>query len=292
MRPGGAAGLGRRVRVLGREFCGPCVFLVEGTSIAYKMNSLLVDQVDFFRLDAGRKLDPKRRSDLGQFMTPPATARLMASAFEAKQESIALLDAGAGVGSLTAAFVSEICSRSQKPKRIHATLYEIDLSLADYLSDTLGQCEKACEAAGIEFQSNLVRRDFVDDGIRMLRQQMFEPARRFDCVILNPPYKKINSDSETRLMLREIGVETSNLYTGFLSIVIMLLAERGELVAITPRSFCNGPYFKPFRKLLLETLTLRRVHVFESRQVAFKEDEVLQENIIFHGVKERDRMET
>jgi adenine-specific DNA-methyltransferase len=88
-------------------------------------------------------------------------------------------------------------------------------------------------------------------------------------------------------MLREIGVETSNLYTGFLSIVIMLLAEHGELVAITPRSFCNGPYFKPFRKLLLETLTLRRVHVFESRQVAFKEDEVLQENIIFHGVKER-----
>lgn len=252
------------------------------------MNSSLVEQVDFLRLDAGRKLDPARRSDLGQFMTPPATARLMASMFAAKQESVHLLDAGAGVGSLTAAFISEICSRPEKPNRVHATVYEIDPSLADYLSDTLRQCEKTCEASGIEFRSELVRLDFINEGIRMLRQQMFEPAGLFDCIILNPPYKKISSDSATRSMLREIGVETSNLYTGFLSIVINLLAERGELVAITPRSFCNGPYFKPFRKLLLETLTLKRVHVFESRQVAFKEDEVLQENIIFHGVKERD----
>jgi adenine-specific DNA-methyltransferase len=248
----------------------------------------LVDTIDFFRLDANRKLDPNRRSDLGQFMTPPATARLMASMFEAKQERIALLDAGAGVGSLTAAFVSEICGRPKKPKRIHTTAYEIDSSLAKYLAETLRQCGKTCERAGIEFQSELIPRDFIDEGVRMLRHQMFQPVRHFDCAILNPPYKKINSDSETRRMLSEIGVETSNLYTGFLSVVLMLLGQCGELVAITPRSFCNGPYFKPFRKLLLETVTLRRVHVFESRQVAFREDEVLQENIIFHGAKEQD----
>lgn len=221
-------------------------------------------------------------------MTPPATARLMASMFEARQENIALLDPGAGVGSLTAAFVSEMCGRPNKPKRIHATAYEVDPSLAEYLDDTLRQCGHACERAGIEFQSDLLRRDFIDDGVRILRHQMFESARRFDCVILNPPYKKINSDSETRRMLREIGVEASNLYTGFLSVVLMLIAEGAELVAITPRSFCNGPYFKPFRKLLLETVTLRRMHVFESRQVAFKEDEVLQENIIFHAAKQHD----
>ena len=248
----------------------------------------LVDNVDFFRLDANRKLDSHRRSDLGQFMTPPATARLMASMFEAKQERISLLDAGAGVGSLTAAFVAEICGRAEKPRVIHATVYEIEPSLAEYLGQTLRQCANTCEHAGIEFQSDLLRDNFIDDGVRMLRQQMFEPARRFDCAILNPPYKKISSDSEMRLMLREIGIETSNMYTGFLSIALMLLAENGELVAITPRSFCNGPYFKPFRKLLLETLALKRLHVFGSRQVAFEGDDVLQENIIFHGVKGHD----
>ncbi len=247
---------------------------------------MLLESVDFFRLDANRKLEPSRRSDLGQFMTPPATARLMASLFQADVETISLLDAGAGVGSLTAAFVSEMCGRKKKPKAIHATAYEIDAELAEYLRDTLRQCGRACNDAGIDFYGDLVRRDFIDDGVGMLRHQMFAPAASFNCSILNPPYRKIHSESETRKMLREIGVETSNLYTGFLSVVLNLLAPGGELVAITPRSFCNGPYFTPFRKLLLNTLALRRIHVFESRQVVFKEDEVLQENVIFHGVKE------
>jgi adenine-specific DNA-methyltransferase len=37
----------------------------------------------------------------------------------------------------------------------------------------------------------------------------------------------------------------------------------------------------------LSHLELRRLHVFESRQAAFREDSVLQENIIFHAVKGR-----
>lgn len=246
---------------------------------------MLVDRVDFFRLDANRRLDPERRSELGQYMTPPATARLMASMFQAKSDELTLLDAGAGVGSLTAAFVDEICGRAHKPRSIRARAYEVDRSLIEYLRPTLDECRKTCEGSGVAFASEVIERDFVEDGVRKLRQRMFEPIERFNCAILNPPYKKINSDSQTRLTLREIGVETSNLYTAFLSVVLMLLAEEGELVAITPRSFCNGPYFKTFRELVLSTLAIRRIHVFDSRQVAFGEDGVLQENVIFYGVK-------
>lgn len=246
---------------------------------------MLVDAIDFLRVDVNRKLDDERRSELGQFMTPPATARLMASMFESKSDLINLLDAGAGVGSLTAAFVDEACSRDHKPQGIHVTAYEIDPTLIDYLGTALDQCQRACENNGIVFASRLIEHDFIEHAAGELRQEMFSPVQRFNSAILNPPYRKINSDSATRLRLREVGVETSNLYTGFLSVVLMLLAEGGELVAITPRSFCNGPYFKAFRRLLLENLTLRRIHVFESRQEAFRQDEVLQENIIVYGVK-------
>jgi adenine-specific DNA-methyltransferase len=86
-------------------------------------------------------------------------------------------------------------------------------------------------------------------------------------------------------LLRSIGIEASNLYTGFLAVAIRLLEPGGELVAITPRSFCNGPYFKPFRDLLLREMAIQHIHIFESRTHAFKDDEVLQENIIFHAVK-------
>ncbi len=106
---------------------------------------MLVDSVDFFRLDANRKLDSSRRSDLGQFMTPPATARLMASMFEAKHKELTLLDAGAGVGSLTAAFVGEVSNRKNKPQSIHATAYEVDSELCEYLLSTLQQCKQTCE---------------------------------------------------------------------------------------------------------------------------------------------------
>lgn len=39
----------------------------------------------------------------------------------------------------------------------------------------------------------------------------------------------------------------------------------------------------------LSHLELRRLHVFESRQAAFRDDNVLQENIIFHAVKGRNQ---
>src|SRR5260370_20514745 len=57
------------------------------------------------------------------------------------------------------------------------------------------------------------------------------------------------------------------------------------MVAICPRCFCNGPYFKPFRDQFLAAMSLRRLHVFESRSAAFQKDDVLQENIIVHAVK-------
>jgi len=85
--------------------------------------------------------------------------------------------------------------------------------------------------------------------------------------------------------LRRLGIETGNLYSGFLAAALALLAPGGELVAITPRSFCNGPYFRPFREALLRSAQLRRLHIFESREQAFSDDEVLQENIILYAVK-------
>jgi len=60
------------------------------------------------------------------------------------------------------------------------------------------------------------------------------------------------------------------------------LGQGGELSAITPRSFCNGPYFRGFRRELLSAATIDFVHLFDSRKEAFGRDDVLQENILFH----------
>ena len=51
-------------------------------------------------------------------------------------------------------------------------------------------------------------------------------------------------------------------------------------MAIIPRSFCNGPYYRPFRNFILERAAIRHIHLFGSRSKAFKDDDVLQENVI------------
>ena len=80
--------------------------------------------------------------------------------------------------------------------------------------------------------------------------------------------------------LRRAGIETVNLYTAFVALAIDMLAPGGVIVAIIPRSFCNGPYYRPFRQFMTERAAIRRMHLFASRSQAFKDDDVLQESLI------------
>lgn len=230
--------------------------------------------------------DQNRRHELGQFFTPDSVADFMASLFKSAWQEWNLLDAGAGDGALSAALVRRLCNLTHRPKSISITAYELDASVIDHLRATMKDCELQCKSAGIRFSATVLNEDFIAAGAPMVRKDLFASGQpRFNAAIVNPPYRKIRSDSSTRLALRSAGIETSNLYTAFVAIITKLLVECGELVAITPRSFCNGPYFKPFRTDFLETMALRRLHVFESRSAAFGKDEVLQENIIFHAFK-------
>jgi adenine-specific DNA-methyltransferase len=214
----------------------------------------------------------------------------MASLIRANERELRILDAGAGVGSLLAALVAELCGRQAAPAAIAVTAYEIDPLLTTYLDELLAQCQRVAQSVGTDFRSQVFAEDFIHAGVDMAAGGLFGTAKQtFNCVIMNPPYKKINTDSTTRRLLRHIGVETSNLYTGFLAVAIELLEPGGELVAITPRSFCSGLYFKPFREWLFQRMSPRRFHVFESRSSAFKDDDVLQETVIFHAVKESAR---
>lgn len=246
----------------------------------------LLEYLDRARVDTSARLDSKRRTKLGQFFTPAVTARLMASMFTSPPLTLSLLDAGAGIGLLTAAFVADVCRRETKPDRLSVTAFELDETLGSQLEETLEACREICVGAGVGFDFEIRHEDFIAAAAESLRGDLFGSALpRFDCAILNPPYRKITTDSRERRLLRTIGIETSNLYTAFLALVAGLLKPGGELVAITPRSFCNGPYFRSFRRSFLASMALREVHVFASRDDAFRDDAVLQETVIFRATK-------
>jgi len=241
--------------------------------------------------DAGReasaRLDPKRRAQMGQFLTPGPIATFMAGMFDCTKSDVRVLDPGAGAGTLCAALVLSLRQRSVRPSTIAVTAYEIDPLLVRYLRQTLDWCRIACDEVGVTFQARLVDQDFLEAGANGLAGDLFASGEqaRFDCAILNPPYRKIRTTSRERSLLRSVGVETSNLYTGFVAVAARLLVPGGEMVAITPRSFCNGPYFEKFRRYFLRDMRFRRMHVFDARNTAFADDKILQENVVFHAAR-------
>lgn len=246
----------------------------------------MLERLDQTRIEASLNLDPKQRAKLGQFFTPAKTARLMAALFAANTPAIRLLDAGAGIGLLTAAFIDQLCRRETRPELVSVVAFELDPVLIPLLEETFSACRAACENAGITFEAEIRQEDFIAAATASLSRGLFgSPLLPFDCAVLNPPYRKINSGSRERLLLRSLGIETTNLYTGFLALVAGLLKPGGELVAITPRSFCNGPYFRSFRRAFLASVALQHLHVFDARDDAFRDDAVLQETVIFRAKK-------
>ena len=249
----------------------------------------ITETTDFYRADMSGRLDPKRRSDLCQFMTATPIARFLASLFDRPEGDIRLLDPGAGVGSLTSAFVERICHQAGKPDSATLVCYEIESLMTEYLRDTLRAATAQCDAAGVVAETHLLEQDFIlahaGNGQADMPDAGRHSCHEYSHVIMNPPYKKINSRSPHRAALRRAGIETSNLYTGFMFLAAQSLKQGGEMVAIIPRSFCNGPYFRPFRRQFLSMMALRHIHVFEARNTAFKDDDVLQENVIIHAVK-------
>jgi len=223
----------------------------------------------------------KHKSAMGQFMTPSVIARFMTNMFNPLAgKNIRLLDAGAGIGSLTAAFTERAAGESASSLECEA--WELDPKLHDPLAATLAACGELMAEDGGKFRSAIQSDDFILAFADLFaREKMAAPTH----TILNPPYKKINSASAHRQALRGCGIETANLYSAFVALALISLADGGELVAITPRSFCNGTYFRSFRELILAKSALAQVHVFESRTQAFQGDAVLQENVIFHLVK-------
>lgn len=265
------------------------VRVYESVSDARSKTAWLLQQVEYYRVNATERLTSKHRSKLGQFMTPTQIACFMASLFDGPFEEVNLLDPGAGVGGLTAAFVAHIIDRQCQARRITVDAYEIEPSFAEHLNVSLNDCRHACAQEGIAFSSRVIQEDFIECSSREIRDFgglfAMQAGSQYTHCIMNPPYKKLSSDSEHRMWLRRIGIEATNLYSAFMSAAIKLLVQGGELVAIVPRSFCNGAYFRPFRRLLLSEMSLRRLHVFDSRSQTFKDDDVLQENIILHAVK-------
>ncbi len=227
------------------------------------------------------------RKSGGHYLTPAAVARFMAGHSSYSEPHMRVLDPGSGTGILSAA-VCEAASQSGQVKSLHVDAYEIEQSLAGLTRLVLAFAQDWLGRRGVVLTFNVTHGDFLLEHAAALRARSEDglwrrnggPDSEYDLVISNPPYFKIGKD-DPRAMAWESAVHGQpNIYALFMAVSAELLSRSGELVYIVPRSFASGPYFRRFREVFFQRVTPTAIHLFESRRDVFKNQTVLQENLI------------
>ncbi len=223
------------------------------------------------------------RKAKGQVFTPLEVCDFMAGLFPSFPKRFRLLDPGAGIGALAAA-VCERILHLHSPREVEIHLFENDREVLPALTKTMKHCCKALQIAGHRATYHVHERDFildVADGVFGQQRSLFngdDTLGRFDGVIMNPPYFKVTKDSPYARVMQEVVHGQPNIYAFFMALAAQLLRPGGYLVSITPRSFCNGLYFRGFRRWFLARMALDHIHLFDSRTDTFRG--VLQESVI------------
>ena len=246
-----------------------------------------IEAAERLRLEAGRSLDRVQRAALGQFFTPAPAAALIASMLTGcEADSVRLLDPGAGTGSLTAAAVEHFARLGVRVLEVIA--WEIDPQLHTLLRGTLEHCATWAAEQGMTLQWDLRGGDYIQATAAALAGELGTELERFEAIVMNPPYRKVNGGAPERIALERVGLPITNLYTAFLALAAAQLNRGGVLAAITPRSFANGRYAEPFRRYFFERVGVEQLHLFESRAHVFADADVLQENVIFSARREAE----
>ena len=229
------------------------------------------------------------RKGKGQFFTAPNIAKFMASLANIEKQEIRILDPGAGTGILTAAIFDLIINNSKNPMKIYLDVYETDKSIISLLNSFLLESKRELSNHNHYLSFNIYDKDFVITNSYYiegtLKNGLFNNKRLYDIVISNPPYFKLSKNSPEAISLISLVNGQPNIYAFFMAISAAMLNNEGQMIFITPRSFCSGLYYSKFRKWFVNHVMLSNIHLFSSRKNVFSNEDVLQENIIIKGIK-------
>lgn len=233
-------------------------------------------------------IDKAKCKRLAQYFTSLSIAEYMVKMIECltnknTSNQIRILDACAGEGILGIAAVLHCVAMGYK--NIHLTAYEIDENLIKYLQKQIEKLYEFEELKNLKFEFELHNKDFV-----LTRPDQDKAIDPFDICIINPPYFKYSvKNSPYSKATSDLYRGDPNIYASVTAICLSSLTDGGQLIAIIPRSFANGLYFKGFRQYLSAVSSLNKIHIFQSRDKIFQDSNVLQENIICKITKEKQQ---
>jgi adenine-specific DNA-methyltransferase len=214
--------------------------------------------------------DASNKQRYAQYFTPDVVADYMVRMLDWTDGANRVLDPGAGEGALSLAVL-----RHLKKAGIKVPVYMVEID-----QRVFNELKTKTESFSDTLLIRHINGDFIREAFKLR-----EKGIGFSHVIMNPPYYKLQRNSEYSGFLMSCGVNATNIYAAFVWLSALLLDDGGQIVAIVPRSFCNGPYFLKFREFMTSGFSIDRIHSFSSRDSVFSKDQVLQENIIIRFSK-------
>ena len=225
---------------------------------------------------------------VGHYRTPSEVAHFMAQRDPYSKREMRVLDPGSGTGILSAA-VCEAALSGGAVQRLHIDAYETDWFLVGLTELVLAHARRWLAHRGLAMTFSVNPNDFVLDHVDALEALNTEERNNhvndkfrldYDLVISNPPYFKIRKDDPRAIAGAAVVHGQPNIYALFMAVAAELLSTSGQLVFIVPRSFASGLYFRKFREHFFQRVTPTDIHLFDSRRDVFRDQAVLQENLV------------
>lgn len=237
------------------------------------------------------KRNKEGRKQLSQFFTPLYIAELMASKIEINkyQEEITILEPSAGLGILLYCSVKRLLNT--KVKKIIITAIEYDEELCIFLKENLGFLKKELEDK-VEIEYEVINGNFIEVfevfwTHNQPKKNEINLNKKFDLVISNPPFKKINKNSKDNIKFGNLIAGQPNIYHLFIALSLETLNYNGQYILISPKNYLGGKYTENLRKFIFDKYSLIYLHLFNERKKVFG-NEVLQEICISKYVNKKE----
>ncbi|MBQ6160286.1 MAG: Eco57I restriction-modification methylase domain-containing protein [Oscillospiraceae bacterium] len=214
------------------------------------------------------------RKQKGQFFSSLAIAQFMANQLAAPElTEVSILDPGAGNGLLGFMALAK-CLEWKTAKSISLTYIENDPEVLPILQWLKIEVENCLSTTEVKIQVHILQDNFILKSFA---------DKRFDILISNPPFVKIARKSAEAAAMSEYVFGQPNMYALFSLKGLSLLKSDAQFVLITPRSWTSGNYFVRMREYVAENVSIEKIHLFDSRDRVFSDEDVLQETMIWTG---------
>ncbi|WP_039658532.1 Eco57I restriction-modification methylase domain-containing protein [Clostridium tyrobutyricum] len=234
-----------------------------------------MDQLELYRLfnDSQEKYlvnkSKKYLKTTSQFFTPHNIAVKMLDTIDKNYinslNSIRILEPSAGCGILILEAVLYIIKNSNI-KKIIIDAYEISEDLSKILKNNLKYLKKYLDNnTKVSLKTLIYNKNFILKNSSKWNSKNIK--NRYNLIISNPPFKKINKTSEEAIALNEIVFGQPNIYTLFIALCLKLLLPNGIYTLISPRNYLIGMYTEKLRKFIFNNYTLKNLHTFDNRNI-------------------------